>query len=353
MKINAQSDTKLMVPAEDVAPFLMHNGDNVSGFLFLDFAYCLRRSADPGSKPIAILDVEAWQAHCDRYYFAGRGQSSQNYELHRWNESFKWRWMRGPYRLIDEGQATFYDENGYVVLPGAVGPAVIERLIEETDRIEAEHQHVLASLENGKGFIARADEISFTTHLVRKSTFFRNFYSSQLFRDIASDFVGPSVRLYWDQAVYKKPGVQKPFPWHQDNGYTFVVPQQYITVWIALTQATEDNGCMWFVPGVHHLGTISHELTDLGYAMYCDRPPSNAVPVECQAGTVIVLSALCPHMTGHNNTNRTRRALVAQFVENGSYQLTADLKTGAPIRKNVEDEMRQFMILRDGHPVVR
>jgi ectoine hydroxylase-related dioxygenase (phytanoyl-CoA dioxygenase family) len=351
MNIDARSDTTLMVSADDIASFLASGVDDVPGFLFLDRDYCLRRSPDPQSTPINIADDIAWRAYCDRYYFGHQHQQSHDYELHRWNSGFKWRSMRGPYRLISEKQAAFYDENGYVVLPGAIGPAIVERLIEETDRVEEERQRVLASLENGKGFIARANEISFTTHIVRKSSLVKNFYASQLFRDIAHDFVGPSVRLYWDQAVYKKPGVQKPFPWHQDNGYTFVSPQQYITVWIALNDATKDNGCMWFVPKVHKLGTVKHELTDLGYAMYCDRPPANAVPIECCAGTVIVLSALCPHMTGHNNTDKTRRALVAQFVEDGTYQLTSDVDTGEPIRQEVDDKFRQFMILRDGQPI--
>ena len=57
------------------------------------------------------------------------------------------------------------------------------------------------------------------------------------------------MRLYWDQAVYKKPDTAAPFPWHQDNGYAYVEPQQYLTCWIALTDATEDNGCPWVVPG--------------------------------------------------------------------------------------------------------
>ena len=47
------------------------------------------------------------------------------------------------------------------------------------------------------------------------------------------------MRLYWDQAVYKKPDTAASFPWHQDNGYAYVEPQQYLTCWIALTDATE------------------------------------------------------------------------------------------------------------------
>ena len=84
-------------------------------------------------------------------------------------------------------------------------------------------------------------------------------------RLLASDLIGPDVRLYWDQAVYKKPGNPEIFPWHQDNGYTYVEPQQYLTCWVALTDADEENGCPFVVPGVHRHGTLAHGLTDLGY----------------------------------------------------------------------------------------
>ena len=46
-------------------------------------------------------------------------------------------------------------------------------------------------------------------------------------------------------------GGETSFPWHQDNGYAFLEPQQYLTCWIALTDATRENGCPWVVPGLH------------------------------------------------------------------------------------------------------
>ena len=88
------------------------------------------------------------------------------------------------------------------------------------------------------------------------------------------------MRLYWDQAVYKKPGTESPFPWHQDNGYAFVEPQQYLTCWVALTDATEENGCPWVVPGLHRRGTLAHEYSDIGFV--CLRDPADAVAVPAR-----------------------------------------------------------------------
>jgi ectoine hydroxylase-related dioxygenase (phytanoyl-CoA dioxygenase family) len=140
--------------------------------------------------------------------------------------------------------------------------------------------------------------------------------SSAPLRDVAVDLLGPDVRLYWDQAVYKKPGTTSPFPWHQDNGYTFVRPQQYLTCWIALTDVSEANGCPWVVPGLHRGGTLAHRASDLGYVCLEEAP--DAVPVPARAGSVVVFSSLTPHCTGPNQTDEVRRSYIVQYAPDGA-----------------------------------
>ena len=131
-------------------------------------------------------------------------------------------------------------------------------MVEEIAPFEAKSEAFLRKQPGGRFAIARADEITFTTHLVARSPFLREFCRHPVFCDLVHDLIGPDVRLYWDQAVYKKPGTRAPFPWHQDNGYTFVEPEAYLTCWVALTDATRDNGCPRVVPGLHRGGTLAH-----------------------------------------------------------------------------------------------
>ena len=86
--------------------------------------------------------------------------------------------------------------------------------------------------------IAVAGAITFATHLVTRSERLRQLARHPRIVGICGDLVGPDVHLYWDQAVYKKPEKPRRFPWHQDNGYAFVEPQQYLTCWVALSDAT-------------------------------------------------------------------------------------------------------------------
>ena len=173
-------------------------------------------------------------------------------------------------------------------------------------------------------FIAEAGAITFTTHSGRAvGDRAAAFATHDVFVDLCADLVGPDVNMYWDQAVYKKPEKPRRFPWHQDNGYTFVEPQQYLTCWVALTDATEANGCPWVAPGVHQAGTLAHHYVEpLGFECFDDPPDKIAAPVR--AGGAVVFSSLTPHLTGPNLTDEVRKAYILQYAHARSEVLQGD-----------------------------
>jgi phytanoyl-CoA hydroxylase len=267
---------------------------------------------------------------------------------HELNVGFEWRDHSGPFRIISAQQARQYDELGYFLFEDALTPAEVDAVTTAIDPVEAEREEVLRRQPGGRFFIARADEITFTTHLVQRSEALRRFSASQFLVDLCVDLIGPDVRLYWDQAVYKKPGTEAPFPWHQDNGYAFVEPQQYLTCWIALTDATEENGCPWVVPRLHQRGTLAHEYSDIGFV--CLRDPSDAVPVPARQGSMVVFSSLTPHSTGPNRTDGVRKAYIVQYAPDGAF--VRQRGQGTDLMQAPADEpSRQYVIARDGAAV--
>jgi len=273
------------------------------------------------------------------------------YTLHPRNRSFHWEDRQPPFRRLRAEQVKQYDERGFLVLEDAFDAATMERVIAEIDPVEAQMEAFLRTRPDGRLFIARAGEITFTTHLVLRSAFLREFVSGPLFQDLCHDLIGPDVRLYWDQSVYKKPGTAAPFPWHQDNGYTYVEPQQYLTCWVSLTDASEENGCPWVVPGLHREGTLAHRISDLGFVCLED-PDEVAVPAPVRAGGIVIFSSLTPHATGPNQTSDIRKSYIVQFAPDGAEILPhagpdgkLDLEAkGQP----ANDPSRQFEILRGG-----
>jgi ectoine hydroxylase-related dioxygenase (phytanoyl-CoA dioxygenase family) len=264
---------------------------------------------------------------------------------HTLNTGFRWTDHVGPYRFITEEQGCAYDRDGYFVLEDAFTDEQVLSVIAAIDPIEERQTEELRARHNGTFFIARADDITFSTHLVQGSPEVRQFTASSVLVDLCADLIGPDVRLYWDQAVYKKPDTVEPFPWHQDNGYAFVEPQQYLTCWIALTDATVDNGCPWVVPGVHRRGTLAHQYTELGFV--CLTEPAGAVAVPVRRGSIVVFSSLTPHATGPNTTDAVRKAYIVQYAPAGAYVVQRGQGT-ALIHLDADDESRQFAILRDG-----
>ncbi|MEE3331626.1 MAG: phytanoyl-CoA dioxygenase family protein [Myxococcota bacterium] len=265
--------------------------------------------------------------------------------LHPLNEGFAWRPITGPFRRLSEEQAALYNEQGFFVMEDAIPPNVVERVVAEIDPFEDQVEAFLADQQDGRLFINRSNEITFTTHLVNRSAYLNDFVRSALFQDIAADVLGPDVRLYWDQAVYKKPDTSVSFPWHQDNGYTFIDPQQYLTCWIALSDATLDNGCPHVMPGLHKKGTLAHGVTELGFE--CLSEDVVGVPAEVRAGGIVVFSSLTPHRTGPNSTDGIRKSYIVQYAPDGVEAIFPE-PSGGVVRLAAAAEDRQFLVLKGG-----
>ncbi len=265
--------------------------------------------------------------------------------LHPYNDGFEWRPSPVGGRL-PEGLARQFDTDGYVLFENAFDADQVARAIAEIDPWEEKVERFLRTQKDGKMFIARAGEITFSTHLVTRSQTLREMSAAPAILDLCHDLIGPDVRLYWDQAVYKKPHTLQEFPFHQDNGYTYIEPQQYLTCWVALTDATVENGCPWVIPGWHRYGTLAHETTDLGFR--CVESSSDAVPVSARAGDIVVFSSLTPHRTGPNRTDGVRKAYILQYAPDGA---RCRGEHGHAAQGIQNDPERQYEVLRGGEPV--
>ena len=197
--------------------------------------------------------------------------------------------------------------------------------------------------------IAESGAITFSVHLVSRSRELAAFARHPKLVGICIDLVGPDVNLYWDQAVYKKPEKPRRFPWHQDNGYAYVEPQQYLTCWIPLNDATEQNGCPQVARGLHRLGTLQHTYVEpLGYECFRE-PPSEVAIAEAPVGSAVVFSSLTPHLTGPNTTDEVRKAYILQYAPVGAEKLQGNPFEGPATQRLAQDDpRRQFPVARGG-----
>jgi ectoine hydroxylase-related dioxygenase (phytanoyl-CoA dioxygenase family) len=264
---------------------------------------------------------------------------------HHWNTGFSWQGASGARTVVTDDQAARWDRDGFFLLEGALDGAALDAVRTAIDPFE-ERTTAWLREQGGSALIADAEAITFTTHLVTRSEVARSFAGGPVFAGLCADLIGPEVRLYWDQAVYKKPEPDREFPWHQDNGYAYVEPQQYLTCWVPLVDATVENGCPWVVPGLHRLGTLEHWWTPVGFQ--CVTEPDGAVPVEARAGDVVVFSSLTPHRTGPNTSSSVRKAYILQYAPDGAVARRGE--EGVPEAQ--DDPERQFPVVAGGRPVL-
>ena len=263
--------------------------------------------------------------------------------LHPLNRSFTWQQAPGTnLRRLTPQQYREYNEHGFTLVRNAFTPAEIAAVTQAIDPIEQRRELYIKEHQGGRVRLSEADIITFTVHIVRESPMLQAFAAHPAIKDVCHDLIGADVRLYWDQSVYKKTTKPQEFPWHQDNGYTFVEPQQYLTLWIPLVDVDDENGCPWIAPGLHKLGTLQHWLTSIGKKCLDNAP--DAVCVPAKAGDIIVFSSLAPHRTGPNLRKDTvRKAYILQYAPDGAHAIAED---GQRIPQT--DPGRQFKILDGG-----
>ena len=253
-------------------------------------------------------------------------------------------------RCLTPAQVNAFNADGFCVLKNAVPENDLSKVLAETDRAESTLTSSTIMLEDDQTYVYDAAQMSFAVNLVKRSTVIRDFFRQPLFQHLSHDLLGRDIRLYWDQAVYKKPKSGGLFPWHQDNGYTFTEPQDYLTCWIALNDATKDNGCPWVIPKLHRQGTLVHQDSPRGWEIKDIETSGNvrfARACPAQAGDMVIFSSLTPHKTGPNISEEVRKALIVQFATDGMCLIEKD-----GTRRPQNDPLLNMVILENGAPPI-
>jgi phytanoyl-CoA hydroxylase len=124
--------------------------------------------------------------------------------------------------------------------------------------------------------------------------------------------LGPDVRVLREQLVTKPPSSGGTVPWHQDHGYLPMCPSGYLTCIVALDAMTEDNGCLWVLPGSDRRGPVDH--VPAGQILRVDGDLDEpGVPMPLGQGSVLAFSSLTFHRSGPNLTDDARSAWLVQF----------------------------------------
>lgn len=146
----------------------------------------------------------------------------------------------------------------------------------------------------------------------------------QLARDpglvaIVESLIGPGVWVYFSQIFFKPPDGGGPKPAHQDNFYFGPSNLEgVVTAWVALDDATLENGCLYFGDGTNRGPVYTHEAPpDEPYnlqlpAAILQRQPMSPAPV--MRGGVSFHHGNTFHQSGPNLSTHWRRACALHYV---------------------------------------
>jgi phytanoyl-CoA hydroxylase len=127
--------------------------------------------------------------------------------------------------------------------------------------------------------------------------------------------------LLQSMLIFKQPRIGAPVVWHQDASFLITEPDTVVGLWWALEDATVDNGCLWVEPGGHR-GPLRerYERSASGALVMraLDHTPwprgSQTIPVEVQAGSLVLLHGRLPHASSANTSGVSRLAFSLHLV---------------------------------------
>jgi hypothetical protein len=245
---------------------------------------------------------------------------------------------------LTAAQQQHFDDEGYVVIEDVLDPQRdIAPLMAEYDQVlgglaQALHaQGRIASLHEGLPFHQRLIQIAVESGRTHSSYFdislplsgithdspihvgpaVFNLLTSPRLLDLVEGVLGPEIYANPVQHIRMKlplravppgqeDGLVSRAVWHQDNGV--VLPEadetEMLTVWMAITDATLDNGCLLVVPRSNRAGLTTHcpggvgvHIPDKLFAV------DHAVPLPMRTGSVLLLHRHTIHGSLDNTTD--------------------------------------------------
>ena len=153
-------------------------------------------------------------------------------------------------------------------------------------------------------------------NLTKYDELFKEFARHPAILDVVHSLIGPNLKIYVDQTLCKPPKIGSPKPPHQDSAYwTNIDPPNLVICWMALDDATEENGCMRFIPGSHKLGVIEHKHLEDFRVEDEKIDYSNEVCVPLKAGGCSFHHSLAMHRTDANSSPDRRIGLTVAYMD--------------------------------------
>ena len=232
-----------------------------------------------------------------------------------------------PKRLSDN-QVQFFIDHGYISVPNLIKSDEIEELREDAVRI-ARGGYPCEAVEPTSENLSD-DQILANILCIHQPHFIspimEKYVKHPELCGVLSQITAAHIP-FWDGSVkcmqsmlFVKPSGFQGQSWHQDEIYIPTRDRSLIGGWIAMDDATVENGCLWVIPGSHQMGYLysqkphgnpdefdSADLESYGFDETLE------VPIEVKTGTVVFFNGYLLHRSRKNRGQTYRRVLVNHY----------------------------------------
>jgi phytanoyl-CoA hydroxylase len=232
---------------------------------------------------------------------------------------------------LDEHDIDDWQAEGFVIAKGLLPPVTTGAMHDRA--VELSRHHDETGRLPGAGFLAPEtnswpgaehpeDSVSKIFLLHPWDPVFGPVARHPAIADIVVQLLGPDIDCFLSQFIFKNPGAIGQ-PWHQDSFYFPFEPDHQVGVWIAVTEATRQNGPLWVLRGSHHEPVHEHVAdtrpdANVGYTEIVDHDTTGEVPVMMNPGDVLFFDSHLMHRSTDNTSGSLRAAMVYHYALEGT-----------------------------------
>ena len=153
--------------------------------------------------------------------------------------------------------------------------------------------------------------------------------------DIVDQLIGRDIIVWGSRIFSKAPQTGRATPWHQDGEYWPIRPLATATVWIAIDESNEDNGCLKILTGSNRAKTLlTHQSLSVKVAALDKEikpeliESKNVVSVPLQPGQMVIFDVFTAHGASPNLSNQRRAGFAIRYMP-GTSIFDRNMKVGS------------------------